>query len=53
VTDLDKLLDGIAVGLVELLGVELDVGLARQELDHRAHQDHAILYAVNRAPRLQ
>jgi len=28
------------------------VGLARQELDHRAHQDHTVLHAANRAPPL-
>jgi hypothetical protein len=27
------------------------VRLARQELDHRAHQDHTVLCAANRAPR--
>jgi hypothetical protein len=41
--DLKDLLHCIAVGLVEALGVQLDVRLRRHELNHRANEHYAIL----------
>ena len=40
---LDELLDRVPVGLVELLGVELDVGLACHELDNCPDENDPIL----------
>ena len=46
VLDLDDLLDRVPVGLVQLLGVQFDVGLGGEELYHSTDQDNPLLNIV-------
>jgi len=43
---LQELPDNIAVGLVQLLGIQLDVGFGGHELGHAFHEDDSIRFGV-------